>query len=88
MIMEPKQTTRYNYFIIFSLLCSCYVTDMIKNVELHLLVVIILFKIEFGQAQISVPKIVKPIAENSLYQLLLAIQKINYTLNVHHFNLF
>ena len=61
MTMEPKQTTRYNYFIIFSLLCSCYVPDMIKNVELHLLVVIISFKIEFGHAQISVPKIVKPL---------------------------
>ena len=57
--MEFKQTTHYNYFIIFSLSCSCYVADMIKKLELCLLVVIILFKIEFGHAQISVPKISK-----------------------------
>ena len=54
MIMEPKQTTHYNYFVIFSLLCSCHVTDMIKKLELRLLL-IILFKIEFGYARISVP---------------------------------
>ena len=31
MIMEPKQATHYNYFVVFSLLCLCYVTDMIKK---------------------------------------------------------
>ena len=30
MIMEPKKATQYNYFVVFSLLCSCYVTDMIN----------------------------------------------------------
>ena len=43
--------------LVFLLLCSCYVTDLIKKLELHLLVVIILFKIEFGHAQITVRKI-------------------------------
>ena len=61
MIMEPKQATHYNYFVIFLLSCLCYVTDMLKKLELHLLVVIILFKIEFGLTQISVPKFSKPI---------------------------
>ena len=60
MIVDLKQTTHYNYYVIFSLSCSCYVADMIKKLELCLLVVIILFKIEFGHAQISVPKIGKP----------------------------
>ena len=57
MIMEPKQATHYNYFDAFSLLCLCYVIDMIKKLELRLLVDIILFKMEFGQVQISAPKI-------------------------------
>ena len=56
--MKPKQTAHYNYFV-FSLSCSYYVTDVIKKLELHLLVVIILFEIEFGHTQINVPKIGK-----------------------------
>ena len=59
MIMELKQTTHYNYFVIFSLPCLCYYADIIKKLELHLLVGVILFKIEFGHCQISVPKISK-----------------------------
>ena len=55
----PKQATHYNQFI-FLLLCSCYATDMIKKLELLLLVVIILFKIEFGHTQISVSIISQP----------------------------
>ena len=38
---------------------------MIKKLELHLLVVIILFEIEFGHAQISVPKIGKPMSKTA-----------------------
>ena len=34
--------------LIFSLLASCYVTDMIKKLELCLLIITILFKTEFG----------------------------------------
>ena len=41
---------------IFSLLCSDYVTDLIKKLELCSAVVTILLKIRFGQNQISVPK--------------------------------
>ena len=63
-IMEPKQATNYNYFVIFSL-CSCYVTDMLKKLKLRLLVVIILVKIEFGHTQISAPKIGKPIRKTA-----------------------
>ena len=56
MIMELTQATHYNYFDVFSLLCFYYVIDMIKKLELRLLLVIILFKIEFGNAQIIAPK--------------------------------
>ena len=44
-------------FYIFSLLCSDYVADSIKKLELCLTVVSILLKIRFGHTQISVPKI-------------------------------
>ena len=40
-IMNPKQATHYNYFVVC--LCSYYATDLIQELELHLLVVIILF---------------------------------------------
>ena len=52
MIMEPKEATHYYYFVVL-LLCSCFVTDMLKKLELRLLLVIILFNIEFGHTQIS-----------------------------------
>ena len=38
-----------------------------KKQELHLLVVIILFKTEFGHAQISVPKIGKPMPKTACF---------------------
>ena len=38
---------------------------MIKKLKLRLLVVIILFKIEVGHAQISVPKIGKPMSKTA-----------------------
>ena len=44
-------------FIIFSLLCSHYVSDLIKKLETRLMVVSIFRKIKFRHAQISVPKI-------------------------------
>ena len=65
MIMEPKQATHYNYFDVFSLLCSHYVIDMIKKLELHLLVDIISLKIEFGHIRISVPKIGTPMLKTA-----------------------
>ena len=63
--MEPKQATHCNHFNVFSLLCSYYVIDMIKKLELGLLVVIILFKIEFGYAQISVSEIGTPMSKTA-----------------------
>ena len=63
--MEPKQATHCNYVNVFSLLCSYYVIDMIKKLELGLLVVIILFKIEFGYAQISVSEIGTPMSKTA-----------------------
>ena len=44
-------------FSIFSLLCSDYVADLTKKMELCLAVVSVLLKIRFGHVQISVPKI-------------------------------
>ena len=57
MIIEPKQAAHYSYFVVFTLLCLHYITDMIKKLEFCFLVVIILFKVEFGHFQISVLKI-------------------------------
>ena len=42
--------------VIFLLLCSPYVVDLIKNLEFCLMVVSVLLKIKFGHAGISVPK--------------------------------
>ena len=44
-------------FIIFPLLCSHYVIDLIKKLETRLMVVTIFLKIKFKHGQISVPKI-------------------------------
>ena len=44
-------------FIMFCLLCSHYVSDLIKKLETGLMVVSIFRKIKFRHAQISVPKI-------------------------------
>ena len=54
MIMKPKQATHCNNFVVFLLLCSYYVTDMIQKLKLRLLVVVISFKIEFEHAQLKV----------------------------------
>ena len=43
-------------FLILLLLCSHYVPDLIKKLELCLMVVSVLLKIKFGHVQISVPK--------------------------------
>ena len=44
-------------FFIFLLLCSHYDADLIKKLELCLMAVLVLLKIKFRHAQISVPKI-------------------------------
>ena len=54
-----------NHFVVFSLLCSYYVNDIIKKLEFHLLIVIILFKTEFEHAQKTVPKIGKPVLKTA-----------------------
>ena len=43
--------------IVFSSLCSYYVNDMIKKLELCLLMILILLKIKFGHSLISFSKI-------------------------------
>ena len=41
----------------FWFLCSHYIADLVKKLEFCLMVVLVLLKIKFGHAQISVPKI-------------------------------
>ena len=53
MIMEPKQSAHYNYFVVLSLFCSYSVTFMIKKLELHLLVVI---RLNLGTPKLVCPK--------------------------------
>ena len=60
MIMEPKQSTHYNYFLVFSLLCSYSVAVMIKKTRIAFSGS---YKIEFWQTQISVPKIGTPMSK-------------------------
>ena len=55
-IMKESKQTNIT-FIIFSLLCSHYVADLIKKLEMLLMVVPVFLKIKFRQAQISVTKI-------------------------------
>ena len=52
-------------FFIFSLLFSHYVADLIKKLELHLMVASVVLKIKFGPAQISVPKIGTPMSKTA-----------------------
>ena len=57
---NTRMTPDYDYdgyYIIMLLLCSSYVTAVIKNLELLLLVVMISFKIKFGHTTIILPKI-------------------------------
>ena len=49
--------------IIYALLYSYYVADLMKKLELRLIVVSVLLKIKFGHAHIRVPKIGKPMLE-------------------------
>ena len=61
------QRVQTNYtlhlFFIFLLLCSHYIADLIKKLELHLIIVSVLLEIKFGHAQISVPKIGLPMSK-------------------------
>ena len=57
-IKESKQTIHYIFN--FSLLCSHYVADFTKNLELHLMLVSNLLKTKFWHTQINVPKIGTP----------------------------
>ena len=52
-------------FFIFSLLCSYYVGDLIYKPELRLMVVLVSLKIKFGHAEISVPKMGKPMLKTA-----------------------
>ena len=52
-------------FFIFSLLCSYYITNMIKKMELCFLVVLPKIKIKFEYAQISVPQSIMSLLETA-----------------------
>ena len=55
-LRSPNELT-FHLFIIFSLLCSHYVIDLIKKLETRLMIVSIFHKIKFRQTEISVPRI-------------------------------
>ena len=61
------QRVQTNYilhlFFISSLLCSHYIADLMKKLELHSMIVSVLLEIKFGHAQISVPKIGLPMSK-------------------------
>ena len=52
-------------FYIFLLLCSDYIADLIKKLELCSTVFSVLLKIRFGHAQISVAKISIPMPKTA-----------------------
>ena len=62
-IKKSKQTL--HLFLIFLLLCSHYVSDLIKKLELCIMVVSVLFRVKFGHAHISVPKIGVPMSKTA-----------------------
>ena len=69
MTQSYHQRVQANYtlhlFFIFSLLCSHYIADLIKKLELRLMIVSVLHEIKFGHAQISVPKIGIPMSKTA-----------------------
>ena len=69
MSQNYHQGVQTNYtlhlFYIFSLLCSDYVADLIKKLELCLTVVSVLLKIIFAHAQITVPKVGIPMSKTA-----------------------
>ena len=62
---HQKVQTNYtlHLFFIFLLLCLHYIADLIKKLQLHLMIVSVLLEIKFGHAQISVPKIGLPMSK-------------------------
>ena len=52
-------------FFIFLLLCSHYVADLIKILELCLMVVPVVLKTKFRHAQVSLPKISIPMSKTT-----------------------
>ena len=65
MIIKESKQTNITFIYYLSLLCSHYVIDLIKKLEMHLMVVTIFLKIKFRHAQISVPKIGIPMSETA-----------------------
>ena len=63
-LRSPNKLTSH-LCIVFSLLCSHYVTDLIKKLEMRLMVVSVFLKIKFRHAQISVPKIGIPMSKSA-----------------------
>ena len=56
-------------FFILSLLCSDYVADSIKNLELRLIAVLVKLQNKFGHVQNSVPKIGIPMSKTACTNL-------------------
>ena len=65
MIIKESKQTNITFIYYLSLLCSHYVIDLIKELEIHLMVVSIFLKIKFRHAQSSVPKIGIPMLKTA-----------------------
>ena len=63
-ITEELKHTLHLFFF-FSVLCSHYVADFMKRLELCLMVVSVLLKTKFVSTQISVPKIGIPMSKTA-----------------------
>ena len=65
-VRSPKELSiHYIYFLFSRLLCSYYIADLIKKLEMCFMVVSVILKIEFGHTQISVLKIGIPMSETA-----------------------
>ena len=54
---HQRVQTNYTLHFIFLLVYSHYIADLIKKLELCLMIVSVLLEIKFGHVQISLPKI-------------------------------
>ena len=56
MIIKESKQTNITFVYYLSLLCSHYVNDLIKKLQIHLMVVSIFLKIKFKHGQLLCPK--------------------------------
>ena len=81
MIKESKQNYTIHFFSISSL-CSYYIADLIKKLEICLTVLSVLLKIGLGHTQISVPKIGMPMLKTACINPCQQINKTNWCISL------